>query len=198
MPDILTENTYLFCLSLTDFWACYKSHHLHVMSSESFEGWPYIELYIIVFLTSIQGGRASFFFFNSASSQTNSEACRGGRGEWRSSLSSNPAASTGQSGLFTGLSCLAELMNHESVDRWVSQAVFRSHVSMWLHAASPWGWYAYVSLSPVRFPQLIYFTMALWKVLVAATLSLPHSFTILLSNILGCSLVPLYTCWNLK
>lgn len=33
------------------------------MSSESFEGWPYIELHIIVLVTSIQGGRASFLFF---------------------------------------------------------------------------------------------------------------------------------------
>lgn len=65
-------------------------------------------------------------------------------------------------------------------ESWVCGQMSQSscvHVSMWLHAASPWCWYAHVSLSPVRFPQLIYFTMALRKMLAAATLSLPHSFT---------------------
>lgn len=32
--------------------------------------------------------------------------------------------------LFTGLTDFTELMNHESVDRWVSGGVFRSHISM--------------------------------------------------------------------
>lgn len=94
--------------------------------------------------------------------------------------------------LVSGLTDSTELMNHASEDRWVSGAVFRSHVRLWPHAAFPRRWYADVSLGSVRFPQLIYFTMALWKALVAATQSLPHSFTppppphhILLSNILG-------------
>lgn len=39
------------------------------------------------------------------------------------------------------------------------KAVSRFYVGMWLHAASPRCWYAYVSLSSVHFPQLIYFTM---------------------------------------
>lgn len=140
----------------------------------------------------------SFFFLRFLSHKLKGmQRGRGGRG----SFFSNPAASTCQSGLFTGLTYLTELMNHESVDRWVSQAVFRSHVSMWLHAAFPWCWYAYVSLSPVRFPQLISFTMALWKVLVAATLSLPHCFTsptIYYYQPFFSSLVPLYNHWNLK
>lgn len=43
------------------------------------------------------------------------------------------------------------------------KAVFRSLVGMWLPAASPWCWYAYVSLGSIRFPQLICFTMVWGK-----------------------------------
>lgn len=162
------------------------------MSSESFEGWPYIELHIIVLVTSIQGGRASFLFFffpHPASSQTNSEACSRGGGGWQQFVQQSCCLPMPVR-LVTGLTDSTELMNHASEDRWVSGAVFRSHVRLWPHAAFPRRWYADVSLSSVRFPQLIYFTMALWKALVAATRSLPHSFTspphhILLSNILG-------------
>lgn len=131
------------------------------------------------------------FFFLLCFLSNKPKGMQRGRGG-SNSLFSSPAASTCQSGLFTGLTSFTELMNHESVDRWVSQAVFRSHVSMWLHAAFPWCWYAYVSLSPVCFPQLIYFTMALWKVLVAATLSLPHSFT---SPTIYYYLTFLVACW---
>lgn len=72
-------------------------------------GLPYIELYSIVFLTSIQGQSPFSVEKNpSASSQTISEACRGGDGgHWKDQQESVPQpcvqqASTCQSGVFTG------------------------------------------------------------------------------------------------